>query len=115
MIETGRPLLSLIVELIDKQSSWWAEQTKALSELAGEEDLSSWLLFARSAVTPDAVLFALRKFVSHVDARSHAWLDDGEDWDIRMTLYEEVRRCLGMRIDTNVRNAMTYSLNSITC
>lgn len=115
MIETGRPLLALIVELIGKRTSWWAEQTKALFERAGEEDLSSWLLFARSAVTPDAVLFALRMFLSHVDAHSHAWLDDGEDWDIRITLYEEVRRCLGMHIGTNLRNVLAGSLHSITC
>ncbi len=94
MIETGRPLLALIVELIDKRASWWEEQTRSLIERAGEEDLSSWLLFARSAVTPDAVLFALRKFVSQVDSRSHAWLEKGEDWDIRTTLYEETRRLI---------------------
>lgn len=94
MIEIGRPLLALIVELIDKRAPWWEEQTKALLERAGEEDLSSWLLFARGAVTPDAVLFALQKFASQVDSRSHAWLEEGEDWDIRMTLYDEARRLI---------------------
>ncbi len=115
MMETGRPLLALIVEIIDERASWWVEQIRTLFERAGMEDLSAWLLFARSAVTPDAVRFALRKFVLHVDAHSHAWLDEGEDWDIRMTLYEEACRCLGMLIDTKNRNALTSPLHSIAC
>lgn len=89
--------LDLIIELIDQQADWWNEQINALAERAGDEALTAWLDFARSASAPDMVDNAIRCFIDHVKREAMAWLESGDDHDLRQVLYTEACYQMGER------------------
>lgn len=82
--------LETIVGFIVEHDDWWADQIKTVVDKNGEEILTAWLNFARTAAPTDMIMtmYALERFVVLVDEGSLDWLNG----DLEAVLLAAARR-----------------------
>lgn len=104
--EGPQSILTGIVTFIDEHDEWWADQIAVLCMPGADNQLATWLSFARAVDSTDTATDALRQFVWFVDSNVLEWLNDDEV-DTESFLLAAAREQIALRTEKTLGSPTT--------